>query len=36
VKAVSLEDLQQELRALRGQVGDLQRQLGKDQGGTAG
>ncbi len=36
VKAVSLEDLQQELRALRGQVGELQRQLGKDQGGTAG
>jgi voltage-gated sodium channel len=35
LKAVSLEDLQHELRALRGQVGDLQRQLGKDLGGTA-
>jgi len=35
-KPVSLEDLQQELRALRGQIGDLQQRLGKDQGGAAG
>lgn len=36
LKPVSLEDLQQELRALRGQIGELQQRLGKDQGGAAG
>lgn len=36
LKPVSLEDLQQELRALRGQIGELQQRLGKDQGGTDG
>lgn len=34
LRPVSLEDLQQELRALRGQIGELQQRLGKDQGGT--
>lgn len=34
-KAVSLEDLQLELRALRGQIGELRQQLGKDPGRTA-
>jgi voltage-gated sodium channel len=34
--AVSLGDLQQELRALRGQVSELQRLLGEDQGRSSG